>query len=249
MNFFTRELYEFGQPKDGLTEEEQDSLDLEARERWKNAEEQYKRYLNTIRAMLPESVQRFTEVILHDSKIVMIEEISMGGISILLNTTVVPWVDGHRFKIDLRGIHHSRGLQEAVGNHWLYEEFHLFKQSAFELNVLCDKTEFEIAADNLEFDAHPDLSLSQVRAFTQDSIDTLKHFTYQPWVPPLLKLQSRLIEIAHAGNCDEQELLKIEEQAKHIIQKYGLKGPYTETVVLVNDLRLCLGFAQDDKDD
>ena len=47
----------------------------------------------------------------------------------------------------------TAGLDTIEGDWWLYEEFHLSDLAVFELHVLCEESEFVIAADDIRVES------------------------------------------------------------------------------------------------
>lgn len=146
MQFFTRELYDRSQTSD-------ESLWADNEAEWDAANTRRNELFNSLRDSLPHAVQEFfADMSLHDS---VMQSVSRGGphqIAMLLDTRGAPWITGTRCTLEFSSVRLGEGIDDLSGHWWLYDEIHSAEPGAFDLRVLCDKSEFRIVAGDLRIE-------------------------------------------------------------------------------------------------
>lgn len=61
------------------------------------------------------------------------------------------WGPIGQFELRFGGVKEADGLQDCVGDWWLYEEVNLHPEAGFDYRVLMTKTQLRIVADDVEF--------------------------------------------------------------------------------------------------
>ena len=138
MKFFTRKLY------DSL----QGYHDMPVEYDWDAVCERYLTHINALRFHLPKSMQEFCDISLHDG---IVEAVSQAGDEIHLS---IDGSDCLEFECPLQLIFREvklvQGIEDITGDWWLYEEVHPSGVASFEYHVLLERSEFVVAADDVE---------------------------------------------------------------------------------------------------
>jgi len=147
MIFFTRELYLGVQPKSGW--------ERKARNEWQRRRDIYHRYYNAIAPMLPAAVRRLCKQTLHDG-VIREARLTKQELSILVDATnALGGFRGRQVRLTFRGVKQKPMIAKLAGRWWLYEEAHLSRRAKFNFQVLFDREELEIEADELRIEASP----------------------------------------------------------------------------------------------
>jgi hypothetical protein len=136
MKYFTRSLYEQLQPGSGIQFEV-------ASAHFNTAATAYQSVADTIKPQLPRGMQRIVETGLHDATIRRAET-TPGG-EVVIEADQNPWYTTLTF----RGVKITEGINDSIGDRWLYEEAHLHTKATFDFRVLLEKSQFRIIADDL----------------------------------------------------------------------------------------------------
>lgn len=142
MKYFTRELYQ----------EQQGDPDLpkvrEAEKKWETALKEYKECINHMKSSLSTNLQAFSDLDLHDG---LIETVSMNDDNLVIAVDCRETaVKSETLELTFRGIESVKGIENIVDDCWLYEEIFLLDSGKFKLNVLLEKSEIEIIAEEVE---------------------------------------------------------------------------------------------------
>ena len=151
MTYITRELYEENEYCDTR----------ESNSKWKSACEALQNHRKSVRPLLPDSMRKFSEVTLHDG-VVRDVKLADGVVRMKVDCTDCPWGPVGIFELTFRGVKEASGLDEIVGDLWLYEEVDLHPAAGFEYRVLFQDSETSIAADEVEFKPHPNNQRSHI---------------------------------------------------------------------------------------
>jgi len=123
--------------------------------------ESYRRHLHVIQPKLPESARDFARYGFHDAEVC---ETHFGKkeLSFLLNLRgCFSEMPQPCARVSFHGVReYSRDLPR-VGECWLYDELHLDGESGFSLHVFFERTDFHIAADEVDLQFLPQLSMSR----------------------------------------------------------------------------------------
>ena len=136
LKYFTRSLYEQLQPDSGVPTEV-------ALANWNTAVTAYRSAADTIKSQLPRAVQRLDESSLHDATIQRAETTPDGVVVIEADQN--PWYTTLTF----RGVQIAEGINDIIGDMWLYEEAHFHANATFDFRVLLRKSQFRIIGDDL----------------------------------------------------------------------------------------------------
>lgn len=143
MKFFTRDLHDRSQTQD-------ESLWAGIEAEWAAANTQRNSLFDSLRESLPDAVREFfANQSLHDSVIQSLDGRRPQGTAMSLNTKGAPWATGTVCDLEFSSVRLAEGLDDLIGQWWLYHEFHPAEPGAFDLRVLCDKSEFRIIAGDL----------------------------------------------------------------------------------------------------
>ncbi len=147
MEYFTRQLYDLSQPENNSTPFEAALPRIEAL--WREAEAEYQRMFASVLPSLPVGARAFFEKVeMHDAKFLSVVTEPNETVTMLFDTTG-SWLPGERFQVSFHGVKQVDGLTGLEGEYWLYTEVHPSSSAAFELQVLCWRTEFRIVADDV----------------------------------------------------------------------------------------------------
>jgi hypothetical protein len=147
MVFFTRELYEGIQPESGW--------EHRAMRQWDRLDKIYARYAEVVGPLLPSPVRRLCREGLHDG-IVREAAASGGELTLVVDTTGAPGrFRGRGVRLTFRGVRGRPAVSRLPGGWWLYEEGHLTPRARFSLQVLFDRSELEVEADDLIIERLP----------------------------------------------------------------------------------------------
>lgn len=142
MKFFTRQLYEAQQGDPDLPEV------IEGDRQWRMASRKYQQHLQSIYPHLPERMQEFSAVSLHDG---IIQMVIWSGDQIRLQIAGCGcWGPGGPLELIFRGVKIAEGINDILQDWWLYEEVHLSQGAAFEYHVLFRDAELLVVADDVE---------------------------------------------------------------------------------------------------
>lgn len=145
MKFITRELYDSMQGGSDLSDEERNR-------RWHDAFEAYRVELEKNKALLPESMQAFADVTLHDAVVKDVSQPSADTICLKIDATKNPWGPTGYFRLTFTGVKLLEGADEICGDEWLYEEVHPHDDAGFDYRVLLWQSQFRVLADEVEFE-------------------------------------------------------------------------------------------------
>lgn len=144
MKFITRDLYQGMQGEPDAS----DADDFEAR--WKRACDGYREQLANIRPQLPPRMQAFADATLHDGVVRAVDRPSPSEVVLDVDATRNPWGPVGVFRIRFMGVRLVEGIDDLVGDDWLYEEVHLHPDGGFDYRVLFWRSDFRVVADDVE---------------------------------------------------------------------------------------------------
>ena len=150
MRFLTRELYQNMQAKsrDELIDSERRVV---AEQAWSEARKRSDRAQKEILGLLPQGARSFIEKeCLHDA-IVQSVDYEGATLTITLKYPAARIRPEIRYTLTFHGVREAEGIDEIKGQWWLEQEIALSSKAAFELHVLCDRSEFRVIADEIEF--------------------------------------------------------------------------------------------------
>ena len=151
MKYFTRQLYDMSQPKNYPTQEEEEAAWPRIEALWDDARAEYQRTFAVVVPSLPVGARTFFETVnMHDAKVLSVTTEPHDTVTMVFDTSA-SWLPGERFKVSFYGVKHVEGLMGLEGDWWLYAEVHASDLAAFDLQVLCEKNEFRIVADNVSY--------------------------------------------------------------------------------------------------
>jgi hypothetical protein len=153
MKYFTRQLSDMSQPKYYRTEEEMQAAWPRIDALWKEARAEYQRMLATVLPSLPVGARTFFDKVqMHDAKVLSVTTEPNDTLTMVFDTTG-SYLPGERFQVSFQGVKQAEGLAGLEGEWWVYEEVHSSDLAAFDLQVLCEKTEFRIVANDVSYSA------------------------------------------------------------------------------------------------
>lgn len=153
MKYFTRQLYDLRQPKHYRTEEEYIASWPRTDALWKEARAEYQRMFAAVLPSLPVGARTFFDKVhMHDAKVLSVTTESNDTLTMVFDTTG-SWLPGERFQVSFQGVKQAEGLAGLEGEWWVYEEVHSSDVAAFDLQVLCEQTEFRIVANDVSYAA------------------------------------------------------------------------------------------------
>lgn len=153
MKHFTRQLYDLSQPKNYSTDEDHEAAWSRIEALWNEAKAEYQRMSAPVLASLPVGARTFFEAVeMHDAKFQSVSTEPNDTITMVFDTTG-SFLPGERFQVSFHGVKQADGLTGLEGDYWLYTEVHATDLAAFDLQVLCWKTEFRIIANDISFEA------------------------------------------------------------------------------------------------
>jgi hypothetical protein len=133
MKFITRELYQGMQVFSRAD-------DFEAE--WRRRCDAYQHHLCEIRHQLPPGMRAFSEQTFHDGVVRSVVCPTPSALELVVDVTRNPWGLRGIFRILFTAVREVDGIQNLVGDHWLYEEVHLHDAGAFDYRVLFWKADF-----------------------------------------------------------------------------------------------------------
>lgn len=167
MKFYTRDLYASIQTTSRIR-------GWLAHRRWTRADRAYSQHLGALRPTLAPSVRDFSDLSLHDGEVTsanfvdttLVLELeghgywgpsgadlqeAMRAANALLREPGTVGVALPRRKptsltVTFVGVSLVEGLEQLVGNCWLYDEFHAAPDGAFDYQALLDRSEFRVIA-------------------------------------------------------------------------------------------------------
>jgi hypothetical protein len=149
MKYFTRELHELSQPKRGLTEDEEEASWPRIKALWDSAQAEYRRVFASVVPSLPAGARTFFEnVHMHDARILSVNHGPDNTVAMVFDTKG-SFLPGKRFFVTFHGVKTTEGLTALEGEWWVYQEVHPSNLGAFDLQVLCARTEFRVVADDV----------------------------------------------------------------------------------------------------
>lgn len=153
MKYFTRQLYDVSQPKNYRTQEQWTAEWPRIDALWKEARAEYQRMLAAVLPSLPVGARTFFEKVhMHDARVLSVTTEANDTLTMVFDTTG-SWLPGERFQVSFQGVKQAEGLAGLEGEWWVYEEVHSSDLAAFDLQVLCEKTEFRIIANDVSYAA------------------------------------------------------------------------------------------------
>ena len=87
---------------------------------------------------------------MHDAKVQSVITEPNDTVTMVFDT-IGSWLPGNRFQVSFHGVKLVDGLTGLEGEWWLYTEVHPSDSAVFDLQVLCEKTEFRIVANDISF--------------------------------------------------------------------------------------------------
>ncbi len=139
------------QPKNYRTQEEEEATWPGIQALWKEARAEYQRMFAAVLPSLPVGARTFFEKVqMHDAKVLSVTAESNDTLTMVFDTTG-SWLPGERFQVSFQGVRLVEGLAGLEGEWWVYEEVHSSDLAAFDLQVLCEKTEFRIVANDVSY--------------------------------------------------------------------------------------------------
>jgi hypothetical protein len=94
-------------------------------------------------------VRKLCRESLHDARVVAVQQ-RAGTLSLDVDAAgALSGFRGRLLRLTFRGVKRRPVTRGLVGQWWLYEEAHLCSRAAFSLHVLFERSELEIAADEL----------------------------------------------------------------------------------------------------
>lgn len=148
MKFITRELYQGMQGVPDLEHEEFDA-------RWDRACDAYWEALDRIRPSLPPGMRAFAGNTLHDGVVLAVTRLTPSELLLEVDATRNPWGPVGVFRLLFVGVREVEGIEDLVGDDWLYEEVHLHPGAGFDYRVLFWKSDFRVVADEVEVEQLP----------------------------------------------------------------------------------------------
>jgi hypothetical protein len=153
MKFFTRQLYDMSQPKNYRTQEEEEATWPHIEALWKEVQVEYQRMFASVVLSLPVGARTFFEKVnMHDAKFLSVITEPNDTVTMVFDTGG-SWLPGDQFQVSFHGVKLIEGIVGLEGEWWLYTEVHPSDLAAFDLQVLCGKTEFRIVANDVSFAA------------------------------------------------------------------------------------------------
>ena len=143
MRFITRELYLSQQPDSDIPEEESE-------QDWDDQWKALRQHFEEIKSKLPEGAQALGETTFHDSLVENISQPISSEVVVSLDASRNPWGPQGKIELVFHGVVRVSGLNDIVGDYWLYEEVDLDQEGSFRFNVLFEKSELEICANDVE---------------------------------------------------------------------------------------------------
>jgi hypothetical protein len=150
MKYITRELHRLMQG--GLGEDG----DREAAEAWDRACCAYLTQFQQIRSHLPPGMRSFAETTLHDGIVRHVTRPTASDLILEVDASDNPWGPRGRFRLTFLGVREVEGLEQLVGQGWLYQEVHLHSTAPFEYRVMFWRSDFRIVAEELFVAECPD---------------------------------------------------------------------------------------------
>ncbi|MBI1882928.1 MAG: DUF4085 family protein [Chlamydiae bacterium] len=141
MKFFKRDLLE----KDRKSDQEN------RRQKWNALCDVYEKHLLSIKSLLPQSVQSFSGITLHDSIIKSVSRPHSSELVLEIDGSGCCWGPIGQFTLRFKGVKEVQFDGNVIGDDWMYEEIHLPEIGAFEYRILFSRSELGVIADELEF--------------------------------------------------------------------------------------------------
>lgn len=145
MKFFTRRLYDAIKVPSETIESEKTEAE------WNSTKAKYENHWNSIQLNLPSHIRVLGRTPFHDGIIKSIDEPNVDEVLLLVDCRNNPWGPRGMFQIHFTGVHEFCTTGTTSGDWWVYEEIHLHPQAVFEYHVLCERSEFSIAADDVRW--------------------------------------------------------------------------------------------------
>lgn len=143
MKFITRELYDDPHPDSNP-------------QRWNLQGAAYRAHLASIRCDLPDSMQTFCDISLHDSLIKAISQPHKNTVQLDIDASRNPWGPTGQIQLVFAGVKEVSWPDNIVGEWWLYSEVHLHTDAGFDYRVLLTDGEFHVVADDVRLIVTPD---------------------------------------------------------------------------------------------
>jgi hypothetical protein len=147
MIFYTRELFEGIQPNSGW--------ERRAIREWDRRAAIHARYADVIAPLLPAAVVRLCDQGLHDGVVLAASRRDHELEMVIDTTNALTGFRGSAVRLTFRGVRGRPSVARLPGEWWLYEEAHLSARARFNLQILFNKAELEIEADELSIDVVP----------------------------------------------------------------------------------------------
>jgi hypothetical protein len=139
MLFFTRAMYQ------AMQEDDADIAD-----RWRRTCDAYREHHDRVRPSLPPRMRAFAETTLHDGVVRGVTRPESSVLVLDVDATHNPWGPRGIFRLTFTGVRAVEGIEQLVGDNWVYEEVHLDPEGGFDFRVLFDATDFRVVATEVE---------------------------------------------------------------------------------------------------
>ncbi len=143
MRFITRELYAAMQAGSSVPEEQ-------AEREWDERREALRVHLQSVLPKLPENAPKLTDGSFHDGVIKSASRPESSVVELVIDARAAAWGPRGVFQLKFDQVGGVSGLNEMVGDIWLYSELDVHPEGAFELSVLLRHSEFQITARTME---------------------------------------------------------------------------------------------------
>jgi hypothetical protein len=144
MIFFTRKLFQGYQDNSGW--------ERRARKEWRRNSEIYQAYLQVISPLLPHSIVRLTADDLHDSVVMRAAQKGRSLTMVLGTANSFSLVRPCPLRLTFTALKRRVDTSGLEGQCWLYDEVHLSSIARFNLQVLFDRSELEVEADDVQIE-------------------------------------------------------------------------------------------------
>ena len=139
MVFFTRALYEAMQGDDaGFAG------------RWQGTCDAYREHRDRIRPSLPPRMREFAKTSFHDGVVRAVSQPAPSTLVLDIDATHNSWGPRGVFRLTFTGVRAVEGIEQLVGQYWVYEEVHLHPEGGFDYRVLFYESDFRVVATEVE---------------------------------------------------------------------------------------------------
>ncbi|QDT07769.1 hypothetical protein K227x_61970 [Rubripirellula lacrimiformis] len=142
MRYFTRQLFDALQPGPGEPDADR-AIVL-----WEQNATQYSAALDELKPQLRDGFAWLADTTFHDGVITHVVTADGGQVIVAVDASNNPWGQVGAVRLRFDGVRSANGVDDCVGDVWLYEELHAVSD-AIELCVLLEGGELCITADRL----------------------------------------------------------------------------------------------------